>query len=81
MNSELAPIVKLNLFITIKQHIKSAFFIIFGAAATTIAAMIPLVFLGVGLVRGFAITTIIGVLTGILITRPAFATIVEILNK
>jgi len=63
---------------TIKDKIKRAFFIIFGSASTTIAAMVPLMSLGVGLVRGFAITTIIGVLVGILITRPAYARIVEI---
>lgn len=62
---------------TIKDRIKRAFFIIFGSASTTIAAMVPLMSLGVGLVRGFAITTIIGVLVGILITRPAYAKIVE----
>jgi preprotein translocase subunit SecD len=65
----------------IKDRIKRAFFIIFGAAATTIFAMVPLIFLGVGLVRGFAITTIIGVLVGILITRPAYARMIEALIK
>lgn len=63
---------------TIKEKIKRAFFIIFGSASTTIAAMVPLMAIGVGLVRGFAITTIVGVLVGILITRPAYAKIVEI---
>lgn len=62
---------------TVKDKIKRAMFIIFGSASTTIAAMVPLMTLGVGLVRGFAITTIIGVLVGILITRPAYAKIVE----
>ncbi|RLI98024.1 MAG: hypothetical protein DRO99_01785 [Candidatus Aenigmatarchaeota archaeon] len=62
---------------TMKEKIKRAFFIIFGAASTTIAAMLPLMFLGIGLIRGFAITTIVGVLVGILVTRPAFAKIVE----
>ena len=61
----------------IREHLKRAFFIIFGAAGTTIVAMIPLMFVGVGLVRGFAITTIVGVLIGVLITRPAYAKIVE----
>ena len=54
-----------------------AFFIIFGAAAASIFAMLPLMFVGVGLVRGFAITTIVGVLSGILITRPAYARLME----
>lgn len=66
---------------TMKEKVKRAFFIIFGASATTIAAMIPLMSVGIGLVRGFAITTIIGVLVGILITRPAYARIVELTTR
>ena len=66
---------------TLKEKVKRAFFIIFGASATTIAAMIPLMSVGIGLVRGFAITTIIGVLVGILITRPAYARIVELTTR
>ena len=62
---------------TVKDKIKRAFFIIFGSASTTIAAMVPLMLIGVGLIRGFAITTIVGVLIGILITRPAYAKIIE----
>jgi preprotein translocase subunit SecD len=61
----------------IREQLKKAFFIIVGAAATTIFAMLPLMFVGVGLIRGFAITTIVGVMVGILITRPAYARIVE----
>jgi len=66
---------------TMKEKVRRAFFIIFGASATTIAAMIPLMSIGIGLIRGFAITTIIGVLVGILITRPAYARIVELTAK
>lgn len=66
---------------TVREKIKRAFFIIFGAAATTIAAMIPLMSIGIGFVRGFAITTIVGVLAGILVTRPAYARIIEAMNK
>ncbi|ADC69685.1 SecD/SecF/SecDF export membrane protein [Methanocaldococcus sp. FS406-22] len=65
----------------IKASIKRAFFIIFASASTAIAAMIPLFFLGVGMLKGFAITTIAGVLIGIFITRPAFARIVEEMFK
>jgi preprotein translocase subunit SecD len=62
---------------TIKQKIKRAFFIIFGSASTVIAAMIPMLFIGIGVMRGFAITTIIGVLLAVFITRPAFSRIAE----
>ncbi|MFH1591922.1 MAG: protein translocase subunit SecD [Candidatus Woesearchaeota archaeon] len=60
-----------------KQRIKRAFFIIFAAYATTFVALLPLWNAGAGLVRGFAITTLIGITVGVLITRPAFASIVE----
>lgn len=62
---------------SIRQKLKKAYFIIFGAAGTMIGAMIPLFAVGFGVLRGFALTTIIGVLIGILITRPAFGVIVE----
>lgn len=57
--------------------LKRAFFVIFGAGGVTIAAMLPLWFSGLGLLRGFATITILGVLVGILITRPAFGSIIE----
>lgn len=62
---------------SIKEEIKRAFFIVFGAAATIIATMLPLLVLGIGMIRGFAITTIVGVLVGVLVTRPAYAKIIE----
>jgi len=62
---------------TLKQRIKRAFFLIFGAASTTIAAMLPMIFIGIGVMRGFAIVTTLGVLIGIFITRPAFSVIAE----
>lgn len=60
-----------------KQKLKKAFFIIFGAYLTTMFAMVPLLFAGAGLVKGFAITTMIGVTIGVFVTRPAFAAVVE----
>ena len=66
-----------NMQISIKERIKRAFFIIFGAFFTIIVAMIPLFWAGAGMLRGFALTTIIGVSVGILITRPAFADILK----
>ncbi len=59
------------------EKIKRAFFIIVGAFFTIIAAMLPLFWAGAGLLRGFALTTILGVTVGILITRPAFADILK----
>ncbi|MBI4896337.1 MAG: hypothetical protein HY832_02205 [Candidatus Aenigmarchaeota archaeon] len=66
---------------TLRKKLQHAFFIIFGAAGTIIAAMLPLLVLGFGLLRGFALVTIIGVLVGALVTRPAFGVIVEKLVK
>jgi preprotein translocase subunit SecD len=64
------------------ERIKRAFFIIMGAYATTIATMLPLWNAGAGLVRGFAVITIIGTSIGVFITRPAFAAIAEkLFNK
>ncbi len=62
---------------TMKEKMKKAFFVVFGAGGTIIAAMIPLTILGFGALRGFAITTIIGVVIGIGITRPAFGVLIE----
>lgn len=65
-----------------KEKMKRAFFIIFAAYFTLVAAMIPLLFAGAGLLKGFAITSIIGVSVGVFITRPAYAAIVEhLVNK
>ncbi len=67
--------------LTMKQKIRNAFFIIMGSFFTTFVAMFPLVFAGAGLLKGFAVTTIIGLLIGVFISRPAFARTVEILIK
>lgn len=72
---------KSSKFINWKQKIRNAFFIITAAYATTVAAMIPLWNAGAGLIRGFALTTIVGVSIGVFITRPAFAAISEKLLK
>lgn len=66
---------------SLKERIKSALFVILGAFFTIIAAMIPLFWAGAGMLKGFALTTIIGVSVGILITRPAFSEIVKKIVK
>ena len=70
-----------NRHISIKERIKRALFIILGAFFTIIAAMLPLFWAGAGMLKGFALTTIIGVTVGILITRPAFANIIRRLEE
>ena len=68
------------------KRIKNALFIITTAFATTLVAMLPLTgflsFMGIGavsagLLKGFAVTTIIGITVGVLISRPAFADIAK----
>jgi len=62
-----------------KERFKNAFFIIMGTFFCVFVAMIPLLFAGAGLLKGFALTTIIGVSLGVFITRPAYAAIIEVL--
>ncbi|MBI5398417.1 hypothetical protein HZB03_03035 [Candidatus Woesearchaeota archaeon] len=65
-----------------RDRFKRAFFIIMAAYLTAVVSMIPLLFAGAGLLKGFALTTIIGVSVGVFVTRPAYAAVVEILlNK
>jgi len=69
-----------------RVRIRGAFFIIYASAATLIAAMLPIAYIGftrgttgIGVLVGFAFTTIIGVLIGIFITRPVYAKFIELL--
>ena len=68
---------KQNTLISIKQRLKRAFAIIIGAYFTALVALIPLMWAGAGLLKGFAITTIIGLTVGVLITRPAFTDMIR----
>jgi len=68
--------------------IKNAFFIIFASAGTLIAAMLPLAYVGfargatgIGVLSGFAFTTILGILVGVFITRPVYAKFIEVLME
>ncbi|WP_336135269.1 preprotein translocase subunit SecD [Natronomonas amylolytica] len=62
-----------------ESRFRKAFWVIGAAAATTIIAMSPLAVLSLGDLQGFAIVTIVGVLIGVLITRPAYGDILRIL--
>jgi len=64
-----------------KQRIKNAFFIIMASYFTVLVALMPLVFAGAGLLKGFAITTILGASIGVFISRPVFARVIEILLR
>ena len=66
---------------SIKERIKRAFFIIFGAYATTALSLIPLWSAGAGLLRGFVVTTLLGITVGVFITRPVFAEILKRITK
>ena len=56
---------------------KKAFWVIGAAAITTIVALLPLMVLSLGDLRGFAIFTIIGVVIGVGITRPAYGDVLK----
>jgi len=62
---------------SLSGRIAKAFVVIFAAAATTIAALATLFFVGYGAMKGFAIVMIIGILAAILVTRPAYGRIVN----
>lgn len=66
-----------SLSISLKQRLKRAFVIIMGAYFTSLVSLLPLLWAGAGLLKGFAITTIIGISVGVLITRPAFSDLVK----
>ena len=67
--------------LSLKQRIKRALFIILGTYVTTLFALLPLLWAGAGLLKGFAITTIIGISAGVFITRPAFSEMVKKILK
>jgi preprotein translocase subunit SecD len=57
-------------------RLSRAFAIILGAAATTVVAMLPLLYMGFGALTGFALIIIIGVFLGTLVARPAYGRII-----
>jgi preprotein translocase subunit SecD len=64
------------------KRLSRALGIIVVAAATVVIAMLPLALMDLSTLKGFAIITILGVLVGVLITRPAYGKIImQILSK
>ncbi|MEK6850628.1 MAG: PDZ domain-containing protein [Nanoarchaeota archaeon] len=66
-----------NLHTNLREKIKRALFIILAAYATAAASLLPLGWAGAGLLKGFAITTFIGITAGVFISRPAFAEMIR----
>ncbi len=71
---------KINSRRVFQSRFRKAFWVIGAAAATTIIAMSPLAILSLGDLQGFAIFTILGVVIGVLITRPAYGDILRSLT-
>ncbi|MDO9324001.1 MAG: preprotein translocase subunit SecD [Methanoregula sp.] len=64
------------------KRLSRALGIIVVAAATVVIAMLPLALMDLSTLKGFAIITILGVLVGVIVTRPAYGKIImQILSK
>lgn len=64
------------------KRLGRALVIIVVAAATVVIAMVPLMLMPLTTLQGFAMITILGVMVGVIITRPAYGRIImEILSK
>ncbi len=64
------------------KRLTRALSIIVVAAATVVIAMVPLVLMDLSTLKGFAIITIMGVLVGVIVTRPAYGKIImQVLSK
>ena len=64
------------------KRLSRALGIIVAAAATVVIAMLPLALMDLSTLKGFAIITILGVLVGVIVTRPAYGKIImQILSK
>ncbi len=67
--------------LNLKQKIKRAFTIVMGAFFTSAVSLLPLLWAGAGLLKGFAIMSLIGISIGVFVTRRAFADIVRIIEE
>ena len=64
------------------KRLSRALGIIMVSACTVIIAMLPLALMDLSTLKGFAIITIMGVLVGVIVTRPAYGKIImEILSE
>jgi preprotein translocase subunit SecD len=64
------------------KRLARALGIIMAAAATVVIAMVPLALMDLSTLKGFAIITILGVLVGVIVTRPAYGKVImQMLSK
>jgi preprotein translocase subunit SecD len=64
------------------KRLARALSIIVVAAGTVIIAMLPLALMDLSTLKGFALITMMGVIVGVLVTRPAYGRIImEILSE
>jgi len=63
--------------VTTKRRFQDAFYIVFTTAGLAFASMLPLLFSGIVEIAGFAVAALLSVVVGIIITRPAYAAVIE----
>jgi preprotein translocase subunit SecD len=61
----------------IEESVKTGMEIVYNSSTLLVFAMLPLAFLGLGSLKGFAITTTVGTLIDLFITRPAYMKLIE----
>jgi preprotein translocase subunit SecD len=61
----------------IEESIETGMEIVYNSSTLLVFAMLPLAFLGLGSLKGFAITTTVGTLIDLFITRPAYMKLIE----
>ena len=61
----------------IEESKKTGMEIVYNSSTLLVFAMLPLAFLGLGSLKGFAITTTVGTLIDLFITRPAYLKLIE----
>ncbi|MFA6023149.1 MAG: PDZ domain-containing protein [Candidatus Pacearchaeota archaeon] len=66
---------------SLREKLKNALFIIVSVFFVSFVSLLPLFWVGAGLFQGFAATTLIGLVIGVLISRPAFADILKIIDS
>ena len=66
---------------SIKEKLRWGLFIIMASYFTALFSLLPLWWAGAGLLRGFMVTTIVGLTIGVFITRPAFADMLKVFER